>query len=177
VSPERIQHSSDREALETLRGTHGLDQLIGFALKHSFEKRDSLINVGSRVRVGPNQLPGLYKVFHDCVSRSGVSPEPELYLEDGLINAFTSGVDHPYIVLQYGAVSALTEKELEFILGHELGHVRFQHVLYETLARVFPPFLESLPLGGILAAGLNAALDNWSRKAELSCDRMGLLIC
>lgn len=177
VSPQRIQHHGDREASEALREVSGLDDLVGFVMKHALEKLERVSNVGGRVRVGPNQFPGLYEIFRGCVARSGVKPEPELFLENGSINAYTFGTDRPYIVLHTGAITLLSTSELEFILGHELGHIRFKHVLNLTLGRVLPRFATQLPFGDVIAAGLDLALFDWERKAELSADRMGLLVC
>jgi hypothetical protein len=177
VSPQRIQHHDDREASDALRGVFGLDDLVGFVMKHALEKMERVNNVGSKVRVGPDQFPGLYEIFRGCVARSGVKPEPELYLENGSINGYTFGTDRPYIVLHTGAITLLSTAELEFILGHELGHIRFNHVLNLTLGRILPRFVSQLPFGGVIAAGLDLALFDWARKAELSADRMGLLVC
>jgi hypothetical protein len=177
VSPQRIQHADDREASEALREVSGLDDLVGFVMKHALEKMERVNNVGGKVRVGPQQFPGLYEIFRGCVARSGVKPEPELFLENGSINAYTFGTDRPYIVLHTGAITLLSTAELEFILGHELGHIRFKHVLNLTLARILPRFASQLPFGGVISAGLDLALFDWERKAELSADRMGLLVC
>ncbi len=177
VSPNRIQHADDREASEALREVSGLDDLVGFVMKHALEKLERVNNFGGKVRVGPHQFPGLHAIFRGCVARSGVKPEPELFLENGAINAYTFGTDRPYIVLHTGAVTLLSTPELEFILGHELGHIRFKHVLNLTLARTLPRFVAQLPFGGLISAGLDLALFDWERKAELSADRMGLLVC
>ncbi len=177
VSHQRIQHPDDREASEALREVSGLDDLVGFVMKHAIEKMECVNNVGGKVRVGPQQFPGLYEIFRGCVARSGVRPEPELFLENGSINAYTFGTERPYIVLHTGAITLLSTAELEFILGHELGHIRFKHVLNLTLARILPRFASQLPFGGVVSAGLDLALFDWERKAELSADRMGLLVC
>lgn len=177
VSPQRIQHPGDREASEALREVSGLDDLVAFVMKHSLEKIERVNNMGGKVRVGPQQFPGLYEIFRGCVARAGVKPEPELFLENGSINAYTYGADRPYVVLHTGAITLLSTAELEFILGHELGHVRFKHVLNLTLARNLPRLAAQLPFGSMIAAGLDLALFDWERKAELSADRMGLLVC
>ena len=177
VSPRRIQHEDDREASDALREASGFDDLTAFVMKHSLEKMWRVNNIGSKARVGPDQFSGLYEIFRGCVARSGVKPEPELYLENGAINAYTFGAERPYIVLHTGAITQLSTAELEFIIGHELGHIRFRHVPNLALARMLPRFLSQLPLGGVIAAGVDVALFGWGRKAELSADRMGLLVC
>lgn len=176
VSSHRIQHPDDREATESLSELSGLGDLVGFVMKHALEKAERVNNIGSKVRVSSTQFPGLYELFRKCVSRSGVVPEPELYLENGSINAYTYGHDRPYVVLHTGAITLLSTAELEFIIGHELGHVRFAHVLYLTLGRILPSLAAQLPFGPAISKGLELALYDWQRKAELSADRMGLLV-
>lgn len=177
VPPARIQHRGDREASDALRELPGFDELTKFLVKHALEKKERANNAGGRVRVSENQFPGLYKIFRGCVQQSGVASEPELYLENGPINARTFGTERPYMVLQTGAVSLLTRRELEFIIGHELGHIRFNHVLNLTLARALLGLVSQVPFGPVIAKGLELAFLSWQRKAELSADRMGLLVC
>ncbi|MDR0966965.1 MAG: M48 family metallopeptidase [Myxococcales bacterium] len=177
IAPRRIQHGDDRKASDALRAMAGFDDLVGFVMEHALETWERVANVGGKVRVGPNQLPELYELYRGCVARSGVTPEPELYIEDGPINAYTFGTDRPFIVLHSMAIAFLSTAELEFILGHELGHIRFEHVLYQTLGRLIPRIASQLPFGEGIAGGLDLLLYEWSRKAELSADRMGLLVC
>src|SRR5262249_27877037 len=76
-------------------------------------------------------------------------------------------------------VDSMSEDELQCVLGHELGHILCGHALYTTmlilLLRMWQFFL-GIP-GGIYAViALTLALLEWSRKAELSADRAGLLV-
>lgn len=177
MSPVRIQHPRDREATEALEATAGLKDLVRFLMSHSFEKLERVTNVAAKVRVGPDQFPGLYEIYRGCVKRAGVYPEPELYLENGGINAYTYGAERPYVVLHTGSITLLSTRELEFIIGHELGHIRFQHVLYLTLGRVLPLVATQLPFGEVIAKAIDLALFTWERSAEFSADRLGLLVC
>ncbi len=176
ITPSRLQDPSDREASDAFRDIAGFDTLVKFIMENALEKMQRVNNVGGKVRVGPNQFPGLYEIFRGCVARSGVVPEPELYLDNGPINAYTYGTERPFIVLYTGAITLLSRLELEFILGHELGHIRFKHVLNLTVARYLPILLAGIPFSSVFEKPISLALFNWERKAELSADRMGLLV-
>ena len=178
ISPSRYQHPQDKKTLDALRQAAGFEDLMREFFKHFHEKRARVLNLSNLVRVGPNQFRELYEVYRACVERAGVRPEPEFYLTNGGINGWTSGVERPYITLETGCVSLLSRNELEFIIGHELGHIRCQHVLYQELARWVPRLAQQLPiLGGLLSLGIYVALYEWIRTAELTCDRVGLLVC
>ncbi|MDB5100833.1 MAG: peptidase Ste24p [Cyanobacteria bacterium RYN_339] len=178
VSPSRYQHPQDRAASALLHGIAGFDDLLGFLFKHSIEKILRIYNLSGAVKVSERQFPDLYAQYLEVVARTGVRPVPELYIKGGGINAHTAGIDQPYIMLNSGAVGALTRDELDYIIGHELGHIRCEHVLYlmvgqvaEVIARVIPA------VGGYISMAMRLALADWQRKAEYSCDRVGLLAC
>ena len=67
-----------------------------------------------------------------------------------------------------------------FILGHELGHVKCGHTLYNTMAQNITWIIGfisdmTLGIGQLVTTGIQLALLEWSRKAEFSADRAGLL--
>lgn len=73
----------------------------------------------------------------------------------------------------------MNDEELRFVLGHELGHAMSGHSLYQTIASyliLFGTMLSSVPLGTIGLQTLQLAFGEWSRKAELSSDRAGLIV-
>jgi RNA polymerase subunit RPABC4/transcription elongation factor Spt4 len=77
----------------------------------------------------------------------------------------------------------LTEAELLAVIGHELGHVKCQHMLYKTMAYILR-YLGVEALNNLLPAGmgrlaslpLQLAILHWERMAEFSCDRAALLV-
>jgi Zn-dependent protease with chaperone function len=85
-------------------------------------------------------------------------------------------MNKPFIVLNSGSLILLDTDEVEFLLGHELGHIMSGHVLYRTMT-VLLLQLASLgfPIVGLAARAVLLGLLEWSRKSELSADRAGLL--
>jgi Zn-dependent protease with chaperone function len=106
-------------------------------------------------------------------------PEPpELYVtQTPMVNAGAVGVEHPFIILNSGAVRLLDTDELRVLIGHELGHVMSGHALYRTvLILILELGFQNLPfLAGIALLPIKLALLEWYRKSELSADRAGLL--
>ena len=178
VDPRTLMHPVDARALAALQQMPALDTAIRWVFEHGFERMLRLQNLGSAVRVGKGQFDSLHTVFVGCAERIGVTPIPPLYLQSGGLQAYTSGVEEPFVVLHSGLVSSLSTRELEFVIGHELGHIRCGHVLYNTLAEQLRLLLALVPgAGTLLSTATQVALLEWHRKAELSCDRFGLLAC
>lgn len=179
ISPARYRHPHDAAATAALGRSVAFVEVARRLSEALPERVLRLENNASRVRVGPDQLPRLYATFQGCVRRLGVSPEPALYVGPGALNAWTAGVEQPFVVITEGALASLSEPELCFVLGHELGHILHEHMLYMMVAqllRVPGSALGSIPfIGGLLTKGLDLMLFEWMRKAELSCDRAGLL--
>lgn len=83
-----------------------------------------------------------------------VSPEPGFHAA-----AVSCPPESPAIVVSARLLEAFTEAELRFVLGHELGHLALGHL--------------ALPLPAPGPTPLD--LYRWSRVAEVSADRAGLL--
>jgi Zn-dependent protease with chaperone function len=78
-------------------------------------------------------------------------------------------------VIYAGLADQLDSQELSFVLGHEMGHIQNQHVVYMTLLRMLTQGLGLFTRWAVRPAEL--ALSAWSRSAEVTCDRAGLLCC
>src|SRR5439155_15663710 len=74
--------------------------------------------------------------------------------------------------------SLLEPAELRTVLGHEVGHVLSRHVEYNTaLAILLRLGLSNVPsLGALPIRAVFAALMEWYRATELSCDRAATLV-
>jgi hypothetical protein len=75
----------------------------------------------------------------------------------------------------------LTDEEQLGVLGHELGHVKSNHVLYKTAARALATAASgigqaTLGAGSLIIYPLRLALSRWDRASELTADRAELLV-
>jgi Zn-dependent protease with chaperone function len=99
-------------------------------------------------------------------------PIPRAYLQpDPSLNAFTMGLGRAKImVLNAGLVENLPPDEILFVVGHELGHVKFEHTTWLTLTSTLR--LQPLRWLGEL---MRLVFNDWSLKAEYTADRAGLV--
>jgi Zn-dependent protease with chaperone function len=175
-----FQHPDDIVATEALKSVPGLDTVVSKVMEYGFERLYYLDNIAGNVRVTRNMFGRLYRSLEWGCKILGVD-EPELYVTvDPVPNAFTYGHTRPFIVLTSGLIDMLDDEERFFVLAHELGHIKAQHVLYTVLARNIAAIMSivgqmTLGIGTILGQGLVLALYEWYRKAELTADRAGLL--
>jgi Zn-dependent protease with chaperone function len=181
LDPAVIQHPFDRRALGALQKIPGLDIAVRKFLELFPEKVAYILNVAQSVRVSPTQCPRLYASLREACAILDM-PEPELYVaQTPLVNAMTSGHDHPYIIMHSGLVDLLTDQEIMAVIGHELGHIKSGHVLYKTMARGIGLLLQivgelTLGIGRLVGYSLEGALLEWDRMAEFSADRFSLLV-
>jgi len=77
------------------------------------------------------------------------------------------------VVLYSPLLKTMDETELRFIVGHEVGHIVFDHTWLNTLLGG----MAGIPLSMELALVFIFAFRWWNRACEYSCDRAGLLAC
>lgn len=179
ISPRAYEHPVDRGALAALRAVPGFAQVLK-ALAGFFSERGlRLTALSSSIRVGPTQYPELDRLRNECAAALDLERVPDLYVtRDPSAAAHTLGIDQPFIVLTTGLVDLLDRDGLRFAIGHEMGHVLSGHAVYRTMMMYLLNLQQSLswnPLSALGLRAINAALHEWYRKSELSCDRAGLL--
>jgi len=179
IAPDAWEHPADRAALNALRKVPGFDEAVKRIFGFFGERGIRLLFQANAVRVGPDQFPRLHELLIETCATMDWPDRPELYVtQTPFVNAAAVGFEHPFIVLNSGAVKLLDDDELRVLIGHELGHVMSGHALYTTITILILTLgFQNLPfLAGIALLPLKLALLEWSRKAELSSDRAGLLV-
>jgi Zn-dependent protease with chaperone function len=179
ISSRAWEHPADRGALVALRKLKGFDTVLKALSGLINERAVRLELLGSAIRADERQFQTMHRQLADVASTLDASDVPELFVRaDPYPSAVTIGMDKPVIVVNSALVDLLDADEMAFVLGHELGHALSGHAVYQTLLRrmlVLTGVLGSVPLGGLGLRLIIAALMEWSRKAELSADRAGLL--
>ena len=182
IQADAFVSDADRWALERLKKLPLLPMVLRKFYEVGFDRWFYCMNMSMSVRCGPNQYPTLYRIMQESC-RVLDMPEPELYISSNPFpNAFAGGVERPYITLRSGIVNNLTDEQLYFLIGHELGHIKANHVLYFSVGAVLFALLDMLgrrTLGAsdVASYALVLAFYEWSRQAEFSADRAGLLVC
>lgn len=182
ISSEAFRHPLDREAEEALRSLPGFELLASKFVEFIYERPQFVYHMGNSIQVGPRQYPTLYGIFRECVRDLDVYPEPTLFVtQNPVVNAYSLGKEHPYIVMNTGLLDILNETELRSVIAHELGHIKCEHTILIQMAIWAINFASTLGemtmgLGNLIGSGLIFAFYEWRRKAELSADRASLLV-
>jgi len=80
--------------------------------------------------------------------------------------------NRPHIVIiNRGLLDRVNIDELAFVMGHEIGHLIYQHSYASRVIQFVYPEYENMP------PFLQKLYDVWSKLGEISADRIGLLVC
>src|SRR5579859_4022311 len=123
---------------------------------------------GTGTQVTREQFPDLYGQLEEAGKKLEMRDLPDTYVvnSNGVLNAMaTRFLGHNLLVLNSDIVDALEERPsaISFYIGHELGHIRRNHLLMAPV--VF--FGMMFPLVGYA----------YSRAREYTCDLHGLACC
>jgi Zn-dependent protease with chaperone function len=121
---------------------------------------------GNGIRVSRQQLPALYARCEEIAHKLGLDGVPQVYLmqQGGVLNAFATKLLSRRFVIVYSSLAdaCADPRQLDFVIGHELGHLAAGHLAWN--AYLIPFHL--LPWLG----------PAYSRAREYTCDRCGLAI-
>jgi len=124
--------------------------------------------IGTSVRIHESQHPELFSVVKRCAAALGL-PMPLVFVrEDYNVPVLAVGLGEPYsLVISSNWIEHFHEDELTFMIGRELGHIASGHTRFTSL----------LSVNGNENPIVSLVFGAWLRKAELTCDRIGLLCC
>jgi Zn-dependent protease with chaperone function len=180
ISPRAYQHPADRAATAALAKVPYLDQVVRKLISLGYERALRAASLGAAVRLGQDQLPEIWALHRQVFNTLDMDEAPDLYLTQfPLANAYAIGTDRPIVLLNSELVRILDVEGRRVVLAHEAAHIQSDHVLYRTALLILLqigsgarlPVLAGLPL-----LAIRMALLEWSRAAELSCDRAAALV-
>lgn len=178
LDPNKYEHPFDHEALDRLESIPFLTKATKWITENTIEKIYTVQFTGSHLKVTCDNYPKIYEYLEYACEILDMDKVPDLYIQWGYeINACTIGAENPIIVLNSGLIDLCDDDEILFIIGHELGHIKSNHMLYHMMAQCINYVIDAIPGGTLLAGGIQYALYYWSRMSEFTADRAGLLCC
>lgn len=123
---------------------------------------------GNAVKVSTKQFPELFELVNSQSKALELNKVPNVYIiqKGGFINAFASRFMRKYYVVLFAPILEEAYKEgketLAFIVGHELGHIKRNHLGALKNLFILPSIFFFYPLW--LA---------YSKAREYTCDRIG----
>ncbi|KAL4653111.1 plastoglobule-localized metallopeptidase 48, chloroplastic [Castanea sativa] len=179
LDADDFRHPLDKQNTLILRAIPGLNELGKALLGTVAEQVMLLENIGTSVLVSKDQLSDLHRLMMEAAEVLNIEA-PDLYVRQSPVpNAYTLAVSgkRPFVVVHTSLVELLTQKELQAVLAHELGHLKCDHGVWLTYANILTLGAYSVPgLGALIAQSLEEQLFRWLRAAELTCDRAALLV-
>jgi Zn-dependent protease with chaperone function len=127
------------------------------------------------VEVTPTTVPALHALFTELTDRFQLS-RVRLFLQKSASRPYSLGMAPPFlVVLPVSMLGSLTDDEMRFVLGRELGHIKLGHTHVE-------PFLGG---GDFSAQGILSLLPQirslvlapFHQAQEYSADRLGIVAC
>jgi len=141
------------------------------------------------IRLGPRQLPDVWRLAVLAARILGLSAMPDVYISgDQQWNTYTFGSDNSaFIVLGTAILNNFQNEELLFVLAREMGHCSAGHALFKTATRFLTggdgthtgPLSQGIM--GVLSptklveGAVDMPLMAWARQSEITADRAGLL--
>jgi Zn-dependent protease with chaperone function len=178
ISPRAIQHPADRAATAALQSVPYLDAVIRKLIELGYERALRQYFLGSSVRLGDRQLPRYWALEREVFNVLDLPEVPDLYLSSlPIANAFVFGAGQPIVMVSSELVDLLDEDGVRVVMAHEAAHVLCDHVLYGTALQILVRLSSRLPLlAGLPIRAVTAALMEWYRAAELTCDRAAAVV-
>ncbi len=118
--------------------------------------------------------PDLAEIVEECGKKLQPGEMDTFLVKANQLNAYTFGITSPKALVIYAPMlKVMTDGELKFVIGHEMGHVALGHTWLNTILGG----MAGIPAPFGAAVLLYTAFRWWNRRCEFSADRAGLLAC
>lgn len=131
---------------------------------------------GNSFKVDSSISPKLYSIFNAVKDQLGFEEAVDFYVtSDAQLNAFAvsrNEENEPHIInINSSLLNLMSDDELRFIIGHEMGHLISKNAdLLKLIYFIFPPNTE---VPGMLQHKIRL----WKQLSELTADRYGFMVC
>lgn len=172
IALERQLRNNIREALQA--GV--VETLMQLADSGDSDAYFRSVMEGHSLKVGKRLLGHLSDLFDEVKEALDFDQPVDFYVTgDSTVNAFSVSIENaegPCIVnVNSALLTLMTDLEVKFVLGHELGHLIDHDSKMNSLISFVYPNAELMPVG------LQHKVRLWSQLAELEADRYGYMAC
>lgn len=179
--------SLDRQLRQRIAAIKPVRALAQFLAAAALPMRKQTLQMEG-ILVSPTQYPDTFKIVEEAARRLHIGIPIVLVMPSAEPRAYTisSNQTEDLIVLHNSLIEMLAPDELRFIIGRECGHIHNLHTVYNTAAillahpsatlleKAFPGLAQILK---IVAVAASYFFLHWTRCAEITCDRAGLICC
>lgn len=164
---------SDKQAREAFQKIKPVELAMAASVR-VFKKMGQSQFLGNGVKVSERQFPRIYRIVKECADSLQIV-QPNVYIVNSpSMNAATLGTnDDSFIFVHSALIDHYSDDELKFVIGHECGHIHNDHVVYLTTIHYLTQ-MAGVFIGWAVQPAM-IALRTWLRRAEITCDRAGLL--
>ncbi len=150
----------------------GIFILLFFGLAYMSVRSHHAALMRHGYRVTRQNVPKLAAIIDEAAARLQVEPVEIYIIRSKALNAYTFGISSPkVIVITESLLKVLDTDELQFVVGHEMGHVKLGHTWLNSIIGG----LAGIPSPYLAFAILHLAFRSWNRACEFSADRAGML--
>jgi Zn-dependent protease with chaperone function len=177
ISPRAYEHPADRAATAALKAVPMLDTVVRKLIEWRYERALRQFYLGNSVKVSEHQLPELWSAYRGVHRVLDMPGDYDVYVTSPVPgSAQAIGSENPMVVVDSMVLQRLGPGEQRVVVGHELGHILADHMVYVTALNILISIGNGLPFFlGIPFRGVKAVLLEWFRATELSCDRAATL--
>jgi Zn-dependent protease with chaperone function len=130
--------------------------------------------LGTAVKVTDQQYPRVYEAAKRAGAALHVRVPVVFAAPTSSIKVKVLGTeDAPHLIVNLDLAEKLSDDDLVAAIGHELGHVQNNHILYVTALHYLTSSAAFFVRWVVQPAIMT--LQAWSRRAEITCDRAALL--
>ncbi|MCP4675316.1 MAG: M48 family metalloprotease [Deltaproteobacteria bacterium] len=174
---DKYRFAPEKDLLEELFERYELDTPV----QHYLETGELTTHVqavwSEQLHISDTLSPRLCSLLDEVKQSLKFEDDVDLFVAAAPeLNAFTipgltEESDH-VISMTSGIVERMSDEELKFVLGHEIGHLAYRHYL---TGLVYHAAGVDERGGSTLPALVRNRLNTWQRQAEISADRTGFI--
>lgn len=187
IPPLEFEHPSMQQMNNVLRQSTSLTSTAQMISKKVGKPwYESLFN---SILTSEKQYARVYELAYIAARRIGMKTMPSVYIEaDRGYQTATYGSDQDsFVNIGTFLPRLLNDRELLFVLGHELGHLISNHALWTTVSMFLVGQHRSTVMSDglisyfsnplkIVEQGMESVISSWMRVADLTADRAALLV-